>query len=272
MSDKSIFEFLDYRAYLESKTGVTGTRKGIKTAIAQALRCQTTYVSQIIHGRANLSLEQAHNLNDFFSHSKEEAYFFLLLVQKERAGTKALENHFQEQIDEILKKRLILTQRLGPKEVLSEIHQSTYYSSWLYPAVHIALTIPELRTRESLAKHFGIPVRRVTEALDFLITTGLIVETESGYSVTQAQIRLGNDSKNIFKHHTNWRLQAAESLDREQITDLHYSGVVSLSTADVVKIKNIFLDSIKKSQEIIRDSKEQELCAIVIDLFNLRRG
>ena len=30
--------------------------------------------------------------------------FFLLLVQKDRAGTKALEQHFQEQIDEALKK------------------------------------------------------------------------------------------------------------------------------------------------------------------------
>ena len=269
--NKSIFDFSDYRAYLESKTGAGGTRTGVKASIAKTLSCQPTYVSQIIHGRANLSLEQAQTLNDFFSHSKEEALFFLLLVQKDRAGTRALVAHFQELIDEMLRKRLVLTKRLGPKEVLSDVHQATYYSSWIYAAVHIALTIPELRTREALAHYFVVPVRRITEALDFLTNAGLVQESKKGFEVTQAQIRLGNDSKNILKHHTNWRLQATESLDREQLSDLHYSGVVSLSTEDVIKVKNIFMDSIKNSQAVIKDSREQELCAVVIDFFSLRR-
>jgi hypothetical protein len=82
---------------------------------------------------------------------------------------------------------------------------------------------------------------------------------------------LGNDSKNILKHHTNWRLQAAESLDREELKDLHYSGVVSLSAADATKVKNIFLESIKASQSVIKDSKEEELCAVIIDFFSLKK-
>lgn len=272
MIHKSVFDFSDYRAYLEAKTGAEGTRKGVKAAMAKVLNCQPTYVSQIVHGRAHLSLEQAQVLNKFFSHSKDEAFFFLLLVQKDRAGTKELTEHFQEQIDESLRRRLVLTKRLGPKEVLSEIHQATYYSSWLYAAVHIALTIPELRTREALSQYLSVPLRKITETLDFLVSTGLVQETSSGFSVAQAQIRLGNDSKNILKHHTNWRLQAAESLDWEQISDLHYSGVVSLSREDIIKVKNIFLDSIKSAQAVIKDSPEQELCAIAIDLFNLRRS
>ncbi len=272
MNDKSVFDFPSYRAYLKFRTGGEGTRTGIKAAISKALNCQPTYVSQIIHGRANLSLEQADVLNGFFSHSKDESLFFLLLAQKDRAGTLTLAAHFQEQIDEALRKRLILTQRLGPKESLSEIHQATYYSSWIYAAVHIALTIPELRTREALSKYLCIPLRKITEALDFLISTSLVQESKTGFEVNQAQIRLGNDSKNILKHHTNWRLQAAESLDWEQITDLHYSGVVSISRDDVIKVKNILLDSIKTSQAVIKDSKEQELCAVIIDFFNLRRS
>ncbi|MGZ3775863.1 MAG: TIGR02147 family protein [Pseudobdellovibrionaceae bacterium] len=269
--DKSIFDFSDYKSYLEAKTGASGTRKGVKAAIAKAINCQPTYVSQVLHGKAHLSLEQAEILNGFFSHSKEEAFYFLLLVQKDRAGSKALRDFFHEQIDEVLRKRLVLTKRLGAKETLSEIHQATYYSSWIYAAIHIALTIPELRMREALSVYFNLPVRKVTEALDFLISTGLVRSTDKGYEVTNAQIRLGNDSKNILKHHTNWRLQSAESLDREQLTDMHYSGVVSLSKSDVVKVKNILLEAVKKSQDLIKDSKEEELCAMVIDFFNLKK-
>ncbi len=271
MSDKSLFSFSNYKSYLEAKTGAEGTRKGVKAAMAKSLSCQPTYISQVLHGKAHLSLEQAEILNGFFSHSKEEGFFFLVLVQKDRAGTKALREFFQEQIEEALRKRLVLTMRLGPKEVLSEVHQATYYSSWIYAAIHIALTIPELRTRESLASYFNLPVRRITEALDFLQLTGLVVVAKNGFEATKAQIRLGNDSKNILKHHTNWRLQAAEALDREQLADLHYSGVVSLSKSDVVKVKSIFLESIKDSQAVVRDSKEEELCAVVIDFFGLRK-
>ncbi|QLY25771.1 TIGR02147 family protein [Bdellovibrio sp. KM01] len=269
--DKSIFDFSDYRSYLEAKTGAPGTRKGVKAAMAKALHCQPTYISQVLHEKAHLSLEQAEILNGFFSHSKEEAFYFLLLVQKDRAGTKALREFFQEQIDEALRRRLVLTKRLGPKDVLSEVDQATYYSSWIYAALHIALTIPELRTREALSDYFHLPIRKITEALDFLISAGLVASTGNGYAVTKAQIRLGNDSKNILKHHTNWRLQSAESLDREQLTDMHYSGVVSLSKADVIKVKNILLDAVKTSQALIKDSKEEELCAIAIDFFNLRK-
>lgn len=269
--DKSIFEFTHYKIYLEAKTGASGTRKGVKAAMAKVVNCQPTYISQVLHGNAHLSLEQAEVLNGFFSHSHDEGIFFLLLVQKDRAGTKNLRNFFQEQIEEVLKKRLVLTKRLGAKETLSEVHQATYYSSWIYAALHIALTIPELRTRDALSGYFNLPVRRITEALDFLISTGLIRATEKGYEVTSAQIRLGNDSKNILKHHTNWRLQAAESLDREQLTDMHYSGVVSLSRVDVVKIKNILLEAVKESQVLIKDSKEEELCAVAIDFFSLKK-
>lgn len=271
MNKESVFEFSSYKSYLEAKTGAEGTRKGVKASMAKALSCQPTYISQVLHGKAHLSLEQAEILNGFFSHSKEEGFFFLLLIQKDRSGTKSLRDFFQEQLDEALRKRLVLTKRLGPKETLSEIHQATYYSSWIYSTIHIALSIPELRTREALAEYLSLPLRKITETLDFLQLIGLVKATKNGFEVTNAHVRLGNDSKNILKHHTNWRLQAAESLDREQLTDLHYSGVVSLSRSDVIKIKNLLLDVVKDSQAVIKDSKEEELCSMVIDFFSLRK-
>ncbi len=271
MKEKLVFNFLDYKSFLKAKCGAEGTRKGVKAAIAKAIRCQPTYVSQVIHDKAHLSLEQSEILNHFFGHSKEEAFYFLLLVQKDRSGTKALESFFQEQIEEVLKKRLVLTKRLGAKDALSDLHQATYYSSWIYSAVHIALTIPYLRSREALANYLKLPLKKITEALDFLVSTGLVENSDQEYKVTNAQIRLGNDSKNILKHHTNWRLQAAESLDREELTDLHYSGVVSISKSDITKIKNILLDAISESQTLIRDSKEEDLCAMAIDFFSLKK-
>lgn len=271
MNEKSVFEFKSYKSYLEAKTGEPGTRKGLKASLAKAADCQPTYISQVLHGKAHLSLEQAEKLNRHFSHSKEERQFFLLLVQKERAGTTSLRDHFDEGIRELLDRRLVLTKRLGAKVVLDQLSQSTYYSSWIFAAVHIALTIPELRTREALSNHLAVPIAKITETLEFLISVNLALQVGSEFHVGESQIRLGNDSKNILKHHSNWRIQALESFDRESLTDFHYSGVVSLSTADVIRVKNLFLEVVKDSQAIVKDSKEEALYSIGIDFFTLKK-
>lgn len=269
--DKSLFEFTDYKAYLRARTGAGSARKGIKSALAKALNVQPTYISQILHGHAHLSLEQAEALNGFFGHSKEEGDFFYLLLLKDRAGTKTLAHHFQEQLDAILKRRLIVVQRLGERKTLAGEQQSIYYSSWLYAAVHMAVTIPELQTREAIAEHLRVSIRKVSEALEFLINAGLITQEGDRFTTSSLQLRLGNDSHNILKHHANWRTQAIESLDREDLADLHYSGVVTLSRSDMTKIKNLLLDAIKDAQKVIQHSKEEEICALNVDLFSLRR-
>lgn len=84
-----------------------------------------------------------------------------------------------------------------------------------------------------------------------------------------SKVRLTKKRNNIIKHHNNWRQQSIEALDRERLTDLHYSGVVSLSTEDALKIKNILLDNLKENIEIIKDSKEEELFCYCIDFFSL---
>ena len=73
----------------------------------------------------------------------------------------------------------------------------------------------------------------------------------------------------ILKHHTNWRVKALESLENETLEDLHYSGVVSLSESDVIRIKNLLLDQLKENLKIIASSKEERLFVLNIDFFNL---
>lgn len=239
--------------------------------MARALKCQSTYISQVLYDRAHLSLEQAELLGDFLGHSREEAHYFLLLVQRDRAGTKRLEHYFTDQIEEILARRLVLTERLGSKNQLSKEDQSIYYSSWHYSAVHVALTVPELRNAKAISQFFRIPLKRIGDVLEFLCQSGLTKKTGSEYLVGDVQIRLGNSSHNIIKHHTNWRNQAVESLDREHPTDLHYSGVVSLSREDVVKIKNQILEFIKDTIGTIRKSKEETVYSYCIDFFDVQK-
>jgi uncharacterized protein (TIGR02147 family) len=270
--NKSIFEFAGYKPYLEHRVGSRKQRSGLKSEMAQALECQPTYISQVLHGNAHFSLEQADRLNHFLAHSKEEAAFLFLLVQKDRAGTVSLRKHFDEQIANSLKNRMVLTERLGKKNQLSSEDQTRYYSTWHYAAIHIALTIPDLQNNRALADYFKLPLQKVNSTLDFLAKTGLAKSLGNGrYEAGVLTIRVGNDSPNIFRHHSNWRQMANESLDREEMDELHYSGVMSISHKDANRLKDRILEFLKETQDFVRDSKEEELYSFCIDLFSLRR-
>ncbi|MNT43381.1 hypothetical protein D3C72_1798500 [compost metagenome] len=193
----------------------------------------------------------------------------MLLVQKDRAGTKSLREYFQSQLDEILKARMVLTERLGKSQQLDEKDRSWYYSSWLPAALHIATTIPELRKADRLLNAFKVSESNLLSTLERLELIGLIKKQGDEYHPGLQQIRLGNDSHHVLKHHTNWRLQAMQSLDREKLNELHYSAVVSLSKEDVLKIKNTLLENIGENIKLIRESKEEELFCLSIDFFDL---
>ena len=194
------------------------------------------------------------------------------MVSRDRAGTQTLKAHFQEQLDLMASHRLVLTKRLGQRNILSEESRGVFYSSWTYLATQIALTIPELGTHAALAKALDLSPTAVVEVLQFLCDVGLVEKKDSRFHTTETHIRLGSDSHHIRKHHTNWRVKALEALDRDNVKDLHYSGVMSLSRTDVMRIKDLLLQQLKDNLKVVADSKEECVYVLNLDFFNLSKS
>lgn len=267
---KDVFEFRNYKAYLKHWiTHKPGKGRGVQTQMATHLGCQSGYVSQVLNTRANFSLEQSEALNQYLGHTYEEGHFFLLLVELERSGTPALHKRFQNEIDKILNQRLILKDRVDIKKSLDPVDQATYYSSWYFAAIHVAVSVPGLSTRETLMHHFGLSTQTVGEALQFLTSVGLLEKTGDQYTQGVTRLFLGKDSPMIKKHHTNWRIRAIHALDQGIDKNLHFSTIVSLSANDLLLIKEKLVKSIEECRSIIRDSKEEKICCLSLDLFDL---
>jgi Mn-dependent DtxR family transcriptional regulator len=164
---------------------------------------------------------------------------------------------------------MVLTKRLGQKNILNEEQRSVFYSAWYFLAAHIGLTIPAWQSHEQLSKKLGLSASRTAEILKYLCEIGLVEKKGSQFIPTETEIRLGKDSHHILKHHTNWRVKAIESLENEEIHDMHYSSVLSLSESDVIKIKNLLLDQLKDNLKIVAASKEEKLFGLNIDFYNL---
>jgi uncharacterized protein (TIGR02147 family) len=271
MTELPIFGFEDYRDFLRARVGPEGTRSGIRLSIAKAISCHSSYLTKILDGGANLSLEQGLAVCRHFRMTGEESEYFLLLIQRTRAGTRELDRYFATKLDCIKKARLQLKTRVPIRKSLSPVDQSTYYSSWSYAAIHMALTVPRLRTRAALAKHFGLSDKKVGETLGFLTSVGLAEEKAGNYLVGATQLHLEGDSLNIVNHHVNWRNRAVLSLERADEIDLHYSGVMTLSGKTAERLRERFVKLLQETiSEVTKEGDEERVHCLALDWFDLR--
>lgn len=266
-----IFDYQDYRRYLldwiESRP--KGGR-GLRAALANAIRSPISHVSQVLAGKSDFTFEQSEEANDFLGHTIEQGDYFLLLVQKSRAGTPKLKKRIETHLKGVREKRLVLKDRLDVKTSLSREDQAIFYSSWLYAAAHILLTIEKYQWKDSIAQYFRISPKMAAEIIEFLVRLGLADQKHGRITVGTTRIHLGHDSPMIAKHHINWRLQAIQSLEREDASEsLHYSSVVSISQKDVSRIKSLLVKAIENAKNIIRDSKTEELHSFCLDFFKM---
>jgi uncharacterized protein (TIGR02147 family) len=265
----SIYGFNDYKLYLTDVLPVSGPHRGNRSKLAQALSCQTGFISHVINGTAHFSLEHAMKISRFLGHSENEAHYLILLLQHARSGTPSLKQYFQKQIHEIQNERRKIKVRLKTTEGLSREAQETYYSSWYYSAIHVMLSIPRFQDKTELSRHLNLPQSAVSECLDFLSSVGLARENRGKWAIGDNRIHLAEGHPLISRHHTHWRLQSLASLDRKKPENLHFSGVYSFSEKDIDKIRNIFLLAIEQSEAVIRPSQEECAFGVSLDFFRI---
>ena len=268
--EHSLFDFDEYKAYVLARIETApNAGRGMRAQMAQAMGCQVAYVSHVLAGDRHFSLEQAEALSRFLALRPDEAEFFVLLVEFNRAGTKQLAQLLGRQLAKRRADFRHLKNRVATHAMITPEDQALYYSSWQYQAVRMLLTLPDCRTAPTIARRLTIPLERVTEILVFFLEKGLARETPRGYETTAAEIHLGSDSLLISKLHSNWRVQTLQALDRKNPDDLHYSGAVTLSHSDFQKVREIWVKSILESHKVIRTSKEQRLCVLAADFYEL---
>ncbi len=261
-----IFDYTNYRKYLDAQLSPPIGVRGAKSGLCKHLNCQTGFLSQVLGGQSNFSLEHAILTSEYLKHSSEEEKYFLLLVEYEKAGSARLKKYFQKEIDSILKSRNEIGNRITINNELTKEMQDVYYSHWLYSAIHVLCSIPMYQTLDQICDKLRIERQRALKILDFLTQQKLVVTSRGYYRMGPARIHLRNDSPFILRHHVNWRLKVIEELGRGIEDNLHYSSVMTLSKDDFKKIKNILLDAIERTEKIMAPSKEEICCIMNFDL------
>lgn len=235
-----------------------------------AAGCRPSYLSQVLHSHNHLTLDQAASLCAFWSFNKDRTEFFLSLVQLERSGSKALKEHLAEKIKTLRTKHMTLSTRIQSAEkVSSGQDRLAYYSNWYMSAVHILTTIAAYQTPDALAKRLNADKSYILSILDELRRLGFVVSEGERYRSAVREIHVEKGSPLYISNHFQWRTRAMARIVEGGASSVHYSAVHALSRKDIETLRELMLDFIEKSREVVAPSPEEEAVCIACDFFHL---
>ena len=270
MSRKNIFQFSEYKDFLRNLENERRPHlRGFRSRLAESAGCNNAFVSQVLNTSANFSLEQGMGIAEFLGLKTEEKKYFVYLLELGRAGNRQVQDHFKDLISDMQEKYLNIKERVRQEAGLSKEAQTTYYSQWYFAAVHMIVTIPHLRTISGMANALKLKPALVKKAVDFLLSENLIIETSGEFYPGPSYLHLEKSSPNISKHHSNWRINAIQSLQDEKKEDVHYSTVSTLSKKDAEILRARLVQIIQEYVELLNGSSEETMYCFNLDFFKL---
>ena len=259
----SIYSFNDYKEFVRNRAEET---RGQYRKLAEALRVQSSLVSQIFSGFRHLTAEQACSVARFFKLDPNETRYFVSLVQLERAGTVALKEMFREDLKR-LRRPQSLVEVVPSKDIMSEEEQALFYSHWFYSGVRLATSIDGLSRAEPIAQHLGIPSELASKILAFLLSTKLCVEENGRMKMGPKATRVDPNSPLASRFHINWRLKAIEQVPNNKNENFFQTRVVSISKADAAAVQRLLFQLLGEIDSKIDRSKPEILACLNLDWF-----
>lgn len=117
---------------------------------------QRSYLSRIISEELRLTPDHAFNLAKFWNLDSDQRDYFLALVDFERAGDPDYCAFVKSKITAAKKKYESVQERTARTALSLDAHQATYFSSWIWSAVHFLTSIPKYQAEEALAERVGL--------------------------------------------------------------------------------------------------------------------
>lgn len=265
-----VYDYENYKIYIRERIKeMEMNGRGQSKRISEHLRIHPSRLSQIIRGSMNLTLEQGCALGKFFGLNDPQLNYFLELLQLERAGTEALKELIKQRLERLKSDSDELVNRLPAGSELSEESKAIFYSSWQYSAVRLLTSVKGFEGIDALSLKLGLSKARVRKILDFLLSTGLCVETKQGFAMGPPNTHLSSNSQLIGRHLSNWRLKAIQQHENLSKEELAYSGPMSISNQDAAQIRERLAEMIDFATRTAIRSKAEKLMCLNVDWIEI---
>ena len=267
----NLFEQENYKVALNSLADEKRKSiKGFSRKLAEYLNVHPTLISQILNADKDFTEEQMLSVCEFMGIAKLESQYLLILLQKERAGSKKLKDYFDELKLQIRKESLQLSKRVTKDRQLTEAEKAIFYSNWTYSAVQLLSTLEEKITFERVCEKLNLAPQRAREILDFLKYIQLVKEENGNLKPGAVSTHLEKSSPFLIKHHTNWRLKAIQAAENLSDQELMYTANFSISEKDFSRLREELVKTIQKFLTLVKDSPGEQIAQFNMDLFFIK--
>lgn len=264
----NIFDFSDYRIFLREWIEEAKIRKASNLSrLAEALGVHSTFLSHVLSGSKNLSLEQATVLSEHLNQTKIEREYLFALLQLEKAGSHSLKKYWQERIKEIITEKNKMHRRFDKHHELTDTDRAIFYSSWLYVAAFLASAIDEGQNLDQIANTLNLTRDKADEIMQFLVSVGICKESKGLFMLGETHVHVPNESPFVVKHHTSWRMKAVQKMDSRTTEELFFTSPMSIARKDFDAIREKINFVIKEIVDIAKESKAEEIVCLNIDFF-----
>jgi uncharacterized protein (TIGR02147 family) len=270
----SIFDYTEAQSFLKDYLQALPKKGwGVSRKLAAHLGVNTSLISLILTDRQSLSLEQAYGVSGFFGWNRLEKKYFLLMVQLQRAGTADLKKFYTEEMNAVKKDALKLSERLGDYQGLTDEQRTKLYSSATYSTIRLFCSLGENgKSLGEIQEELGLTLAELRPMVDFLVESRLLEIEKSRYFLGHQHTHLEKGSPHLVKHHTNWRLKSIQKAERLSDDELIFTGPMSMSKADFMKVREEVVQLIQRTVETMKASPAEVVVCMNIDWFKVSSG
>ena len=248
--------------------------RGFKKQLAKAAGCHPSFLSQALAGKVHLTPDHAFGIQSDLEFAPLEGQYFLNLVEIARSAHKDRRSYLMSQNREIKKASMRVEERLGRTTVKAKNESSSaksltkYYSSWYYPAVHLACSIPGFQSCSDISSRLHLDETKTLGILKELEEMQMVErdpQTENWVPlITDQFVKKGSLENNQHQKNLRLRLSSdAPGLEKE----VFYGGIYSIDQKTAKKIKALLLDSIVKARNLAAEAPETDLYGIHVDFY-----
>src|SRR5262249_54066577 len=126
------------------------------------------------------------------------------------------------------------------------------------------------QTRNALAEELRVPLTRVNQVVDFLLSRGLCEERAGKIHYAKMNTYVSQTSPLVNRHHSNWRMKVHAQLDQLTLTELAYTNPIVVNDEDFAKIREELIQFIERFKKIAEPSPSERLCCLNIDWVHVR--
>jgi len=266
----SFFEINSYRKaikFLLEQRKSLGSKLSFSD-MASHMGIQKTYLSKVMHGQAELNLDQVFGASSYLNCSSEQSQYLRLLCDWERSSHKQRKDLLWQEILELRSKVLETSNYLETARTVDAAGYREYYANPYLQLIHNLLSIDKYcNDFKRISDVLDISMERLQQYLRRLEDIGLIEPKSGRYEVLVKDLHLGADSDMTPVNHSLMRQLSASQVLRSDDPGLRLSVTFTADDATRKEIHMALLKTLEGLEKKVKSAPSEGLYQLNLDLF-----